>query len=72
MTKLAYLHEPGVLHNLAVRYDLDEIYVRKCMAASESQQVLQSADSVVLQLMITCFSNLMVAIEHHKGGSCKL
>ncbi|CAI5504315.1 unnamed protein product, partial [Closterium sp. Naga37s-1] len=26
MTKLAYLHEPGVLHNLAVRYALDEIY----------------------------------------------
>ncbi|GJP38325.1 hypothetical protein CLOM_g22778 [Closterium sp. NIES-68] len=26
MTKLAYLHEPGVLHNLAVRYSLDEIY----------------------------------------------
>lgn len=27
MTKLAYLHEPGVLHNLATRYELDEIYV---------------------------------------------
>ncbi|KAJ7535365.1 hypothetical protein O6H91_12G030000 [Diphasiastrum complanatum] len=26
MTKLAYLHEPGVLHNLAIRYELDEIY----------------------------------------------
>lgn len=35
MTKLAYLHEPGVLHNLAVRYDLDEIYVRKCGVAPE-------------------------------------
>lgn len=28
MTKLAYLHEPGVLQNLKCRYDQDEIYVR--------------------------------------------
>ncbi|KAA8534806.1 hypothetical protein F0562_029752 [Nyssa sinensis] len=26
MTKLSYLHEPGVLQNLAARYDLNEIY----------------------------------------------
>ncbi|XP_024543080.1 myosin-11 [Selaginella moellendorffii] len=26
MTKLAYLHEPGVLYNLSSRYELDEIY----------------------------------------------
>ncbi|KAJ4955072.1 hypothetical protein NE237_011855 [Protea cynaroides] len=26
MTKLAYLHEPGVLHNLRTRYDMNEIY----------------------------------------------
>nr|XP_043611344.1 myosin-14-like [Erigeron canadensis] len=26
MTKLAYLHEPGVLHNLKIRFDMDEIY----------------------------------------------
>ncbi|KAJ7558148.1 hypothetical protein O6H91_04G026500 [Diphasiastrum complanatum] len=26
MTKLAYLHEPGLLQNLASRYELDEIY----------------------------------------------
>ena len=28
MTKLAYLHEPGVLYNLATRYELNDIYVR--------------------------------------------
>lgn len=28
MTKLSYLHEPGVLHNLSTRYELNEIYVR--------------------------------------------
>lgn len=27
MTKLAYLHEPGVLQNLASRFALNEIYV---------------------------------------------
>lgn len=27
MTKLAYLHEPGVLQNLRSRYDTNEIYV---------------------------------------------
>lgn len=26
MTKLPYLHEPGVLYNLETRYKLDEIY----------------------------------------------
>ncbi|XP_035843960.1 myosin-9 isoform X8 [Helianthus annuus] len=26
MTKLSYLHEPGVLHNLSVRYQQDKIY----------------------------------------------
>ena len=29
MTKLSYLHEPRVLHNLAARYELNEIYVPK-------------------------------------------
>lgn len=28
LTKLSYLHEPGVLHNLASRYQFDKIYVR--------------------------------------------
>ncbi|RWW70402.1 hypothetical protein BHE74_00021926, partial [Ensete ventricosum] len=31
MTKLAYLHEPGVLDNLATRYSLNEIYVRSIL-----------------------------------------
>lgn len=29
MTRLAYLHEPGVLQNLHSRYDINEIYVSK-------------------------------------------
>lgn len=31
MTKLAYLHEPGVLLNLKARYNANEIYVRFSM-----------------------------------------
>ena len=27
MTKLAYLHEPGVLHIFSTRYEINEIYV---------------------------------------------
>lgn len=30
MTKLSYLHEPGVLQNLLKRYKLNQIYVRIC------------------------------------------
>ncbi|MFS7930647.1 putative myosin ATPase [Helianthus anomalus] len=29
MTKLSYLHEPGVLQNLSTRFQLNEIYVRR-------------------------------------------
>ena len=32
MTKLAYLHEPGVLDNLRLRYDINEIYVSTSMS----------------------------------------
>ena len=28
MTQLLYLHDPGVLQNLATRYELKKIYVR--------------------------------------------
>lgn len=28
MTRMSYLNEPGLLHNLAIRYAINEIYVR--------------------------------------------
>ena len=28
MTRLSYMHEPGVLQNLQIRYTINEIYVR--------------------------------------------
>jgi len=36
MTKLVYLHEPGVLCNLARRYTLNEIYVSVCTLSTLS------------------------------------
>ncbi|MCI01653.1 myosin-6-like, partial [Trifolium medium] len=36
MTKLAYLHEPGVLNNLRSRYDINEIYVRISVSNSHN------------------------------------
>lgn len=36
MTKLAYLHEPGVLQNLKSRYDMNEIYVSSIKKAVNS------------------------------------
>lgn len=36
MTKLSYLHEPGVLQNLAMRYELNEIYVSCCSCSALS------------------------------------
>ncbi|KAM0041945.1 putative myosin ATPase [Helianthus debilis subsp. tardiflorus] len=34
MTKLAYLHEPGVLNTLRSRYDINEIYVSSVIVLS--------------------------------------
>lgn len=36
MTKMSYLNEPGLLHNLAIRYAINEIYVRLFMGISDS------------------------------------
>ena len=38
MTKLAYLHEPGVLENLRSRYDINEIYV--CISDANSPNIV--------------------------------
>ncbi|KAD3337017.1 hypothetical protein E3N88_32537 [Mikania micrantha] len=42
MTKLAYLHEPGVLQNLKSRFDMDEIYM---VNEGISQSILVSGES---------------------------
>lgn len=50
MTKLAYLHEPGLLQNLKSRYDVNEIYV------SHYSFLLIEANSFIgLELLICWF-----------------
>ena len=36
MTRMSYLNEPGLLHNLAIRYAINEIYVRLFMGFDDS------------------------------------
>ncbi|OIV92532.1 hypothetical protein TanjilG_02295 [Lupinus angustifolius] len=63
MTKLAYLHEPGVLYNLACRFSLNEIYQYKGAAFGElSPHLFAVAD--------TCYSRFgkFVEIQFDKNG----
>ncbi|XP_054802473.1 myosin-9 [Prosopis cineraria] len=52
MTKLAYLHEPAVLHNLATRYKMNEIYTYTgniLIAVNPFQSLLHLYDTDVMQ-----------------------
>lgn len=44
MTKLSYLHEPGVLQNLKIRYELNEIYVNFHSSYCNCHFVLEKND----------------------------
>lgn len=66
MTKLSYLHEPGVMHNLAQRYTLDEIYVSRRAQADCGRAAMISYREFMLQTL-----ELMVfhvtALSKHLG-----
>uniref|UniRef100_A0A453R6W0 Myosin motor domain-containing protein n=1 Tax=Aegilops tauschii subsp. strangulata TaxID=200361 RepID=A0A453R6W0_AEGTS len=52
MTKLSYLHEPGVLQNLATRYELNEIYTYTgniLIAVNPFQRLQHLYDSHMMQ-----------------------
>jgi hypothetical protein len=51
MTKLAYLHEPGVLNNLACRYSLNEIYVRTVLSNFN-----HSFAFILVEIVHSCFN----------------
>lgn len=54
MTKLAYLHEPSVLHNLALRYESNKIYVSFASSFLSIVHLLSAnlrADHWILQCM---------------------
>lgn len=52
MTKLAYLHEPGVLQNLSCRYSLNEIYVSLIWRDAHPLSLLTSSRELVVFLLI--------------------
>ncbi|MBA0802680.1 hypothetical protein Gohar_012957, partial [Gossypium harknessii] len=75
MTKLAYLHEPGVLQNLRSRYDMNEIYVRfqanvhflsVCgFYICHSLIFFVGMDVIAFFLLFIIFQNLLT-----RGGNC--
>ncbi|EXC31921.1 Myosin-J heavy chain [Morus notabilis] len=53
MTKLSYLHEPGVLHNLATRFEMNEIYTYTgniLIAINPFQSLPQLYDAFTMEL----------------------
>lgn len=61
MTKLAYLHEPGVLQNLDSRFALNEIYV--------SQRLnLNNAEYYIITFIKSKFSNQFVNYQTYTGN----
>lgn len=69
MTKLAYLHEPGVLHNLDCRFALNEIYVSNLRRLSKTS-ICQTFDSRSCDYLIanswieqTYTGNILIAVN---------
>lgn len=72
MTKLAYLHEPGVLHNLSCRYGLNEIYVSTA-AAQRPRPRFSSCPEQLAELLFQAFSladNAGMADVHREHLDC--
>jgi myosin V len=65
MTRLSYLHEPGVLDNLAVRYAKNIIYVSDAFVTLwEAQLLCESIFSNVLLLTSQTYTgNILIAIN---------
>ncbi|KAK1266822.1 hypothetical protein QJS04_geneDACA000156 [Acorus gramineus] len=65
MTKLAYLHEPGVLQNLRSRYDMNEIYVSAFHGLSFSQ--IENLELIVAKACelpsMTYTGNILIAVN---------
>ncbi|KAL0366802.1 UNVERIFIED_CONTAM: Myosin-8 [Sesamum radiatum] len=60
MTKLAYLHEPGLLHNLRCRYDMNEIYVSSVQWIKFSRLLKIKDDHIPVLLPSPLFTSLNV------------
>lgn len=54
MTKLSYLHEPGVLQNLGARYELNEIYVSFLCLTISRFSFFFGNNQIFMSLYICC------------------
>lgn len=68
MTKLAYLHEPGVLYNLACRFSLNEIYVTSVhplWLTTFSRLLKKTEETVItiLKMVQTYTGNILIAVN---------
>ena len=70
MTKLSYLHEPGVLQNLATRYELNEIYVSFRISFQDLAKCLlkKSIIDVRTNLLIFFFFSLQSIAQTYTGN----
>lgn len=66
MTKLSYLHEPGVLQNLKSRYELNEIYVR--LSSPHYDKIEQSL--LVIKKVIFLILSIVMADLYWKYFNC--
>ncbi|GAB4827378.1 hypothetical protein Ancab_034264 [Ancistrocladus abbreviatus] len=68
MTKLAYLHEPGVLENLKRRYDVNEIYVSlvRCCRPFCLVSVSDAHLHAHLFFSMTYTGNILIAVNPFK------
>jgi len=69
MTKLAYLHEPGVLDNLRSRYDINEIYV--CNSDSNPPNSLPCILMFLYLLDISAFEILLPDLHWEYIDCCE-
>lgn len=65
MTKLSYLHEPGVLQNLKARYELNKIYVRLLPFDAIRSRSLSIRSCYLYSLFLwqTYTGNVLIAIN---------
>lgn len=70
MTKLAYLHEPGVLHNLETRYMMNEIYVRlpPTFSLKSVSVYLDGRQKLKLQLCMDISYNNLISWQTYTGN----
>lgn len=74
MTKLSYLHEPGVLQNLKTRYELNEIYV-SCPLFSFDKNATKiiTLGNFFISYISSCFDDrhileiYLLPLTHSKG-----